>query len=150
MEQREHISDREFVARLRTAVDAYLASVDRWETAYQNYYRLPGYSDDLEAEHREYVACRSALEAILSRARRLCMKHQCRDAFSGLLRISLGRYAPQVRNDSAISRSERNAVAECLVELSAACQEWTGDDKEPPRRRPAKGSLLQRVVGFFY
>jgi hypothetical protein len=148
MEPQDPISDSEFVARLRVAVDAYLASVDRWETAYQNYYRLPGYSDDLEAEHREYAACRSALETVLPRARRLSLKHQCKDAFSGLLRISLGRYAPQVRNDSAISRSERNAAAECLVELSAACQEWTGDDKQAPR--PVKGSLLQRVVGFFH
>jgi len=150
MEQQDPISDREFVARLRTVVDSYLASVDQWETAYQNYYRLPGYSDDLEAEHREYAACRRELESMLPRTRRLCLKHQCRDPFSGLLRISLGRYAPQVRNDSAISRSERNAAAECLVELSAACQEWTGDDKEPPRQRPVRESLLQRIVGFFY
>ena len=144
-----HLCDREFVAQLRAAVDAYLASVDRWESAYQNYYRLPGYSDDLEDEHREYAARRRELEELLPRARRLCLKHQCREAFSGLLRISLGRYAPQVRNDSAISRSERYAAAECLVELSAACQEWTGDD-QPPRRDEAKGSLLQRIVSFFY
>ncbi|HKE27143.1 MAG TPA: hypothetical protein VKB88_32535 [Bryobacteraceae bacterium] len=149
MPEQNHLSDRDFVAQLRLAVDGYLASIDRWEAAYQNYYRLPGYSDDLQQEHREYAARRRELEGLLPRARRLCLKHQCREAFSGLLRISLGRYAPQVRNDSAISRSERNAAAECLVELSAACQEWTGDDK-PPRREPAKGSLLQRIVGFFY
>lgn len=149
MPEQGHIPDREFVARLRLAVDAYLASVDRWEAAYQKHYRLPGYSDDLAGEHSEYVARHRELKALLPRARRLCLKHECRDAFSGLLRITLGTHAPQVRNDSAISRSERNAAAECLVELSAACQEWTGDD-QPPRREPSKGSLLQRIVSFFY
>jgi hypothetical protein len=141
-------SDREFVARLRLAVEAYLGAVDKWEAAFQNYYRLPGYSNDLEAEHREYSACRRELEALLPHARRLCLKYELRDAFSGLVRISLGRYAPQVRNDSAISRSERNAVAECLVDLSAACQEWTEESDRLPQQ--GKGSLLQRIVGFFY
>jgi hypothetical protein len=94
-------SEREFIARLRTAVERYLASVDRWEAAYRNYYRLPGYSKDLEAEEREYGACRRELEALLPRARRLCLKYDLREAFSGLLRISLGNHAPQVRTDSA-------------------------------------------------
>jgi hypothetical protein len=147
--QRDPISDREFVGQLRTAVDAYLASVDRWEAAFQKHYRLPGYSSDLEQEHHEYVTRHRELKALLPRARRLCFKHECRDAFSGLLRISLGTHAPQVRTDSVISRSERYAAAECLVELSAASQEWTGDDKEPPPS-PVKGTLLQRILGFFY
>ena len=149
MGEQRNAPDREFVGQLRAAVDAYLAAVDGWEAAYRNYYRLPGYSNDLEAEHREYRTRRRELEALLPRARRLCLKHDLRDAFSGLLRISLGRYMPQVRTDSAISRSERNAAAECLVDLSAACQEWTpdGNPERPPKE---KGSLLQRVVRFFY
>jgi hypothetical protein len=149
MGEHGNMSDREFVAHLRAAVDNYLGAVDKWEAAFQNYYRLPGFSDDLEAEHREYCARRRELEALLPRARRLCLKYQLREAFSGLLRISLGRYAPQVRTDSAISRGERNAVAECLVDLSAASQEWKEESKASALRQ-TKGSLLQRIVDFFY
>ena len=53
----EDSPDQEFVAALRLAIDRYLRAVDQWESAYQKYYRLPGYaakiSSDLEAEHRE-------------------------------------------------------------------------------------------------
>ncbi|HEY2016279.1 MAG TPA: hypothetical protein VGH38_22400 [Bryobacteraceae bacterium] len=149
------ISDREFVAGLRAAVEQYFQAVDRWEAAYQKYYRLPGYaaqgSDDLEPEYREYCARRSDFEAVLPRARRLCLKHQLRDPFSGLLRISLGRYAPQQRMDSAIGRSERAAVTDCLVRLNDACTEW---EPAPASDRtdlePEKQSLLRRFVSYFY
>src|SRR5215471_14928820 len=90
--------DREFVAELRDRVERYLAAVDQWESAYQKYYRLPGYasriSNDLEAEHQAYQARRRELEEVLPRARRLCWKHGLQDAFSGLLRISLGFHSP--------------------------------------------------------
>src|SRR5690242_10437956 len=103
-------TDHEFIARLRAATESYLSAVDRWEAAFQRYYRMPGaaaVSADVEPEQREYEACRRKLAAMLPRARRLCLKHQLSDPFSGLLRISLGRYAPQERIDPVIGRSER-------------------------------------------
>jgi hypothetical protein len=73
------LSDQEFVDNLRAAVERYLAGVDRWEAAYQRYYRLPGWAErvsaDLEAEQREYETQRRTLEEMLPRARRLCLKH---------------------------------------------------------------------------
>jgi hypothetical protein len=147
MDQERTISDGEFIAALRLAVEHYLGAVDQWEAAYQKYYRLPGYaatiSRDLEAEHRTFCDRRRELEELLPRARRLCLKHELRDPFSGLLRISLGRYAPQHRVDSAIGRSERSAVTECLVELSGACQDW-----ESARQRDQE-SLLRRLADYF-
>jgi len=147
------ISDREFVAGLRSAVSRYLAAVDEWEAAYQKYYRMPGFAsragDDLQVEQRAYDERRRELEALLPRARRLCLKHQMKEPFSGLLRMSLGRYSPQERMDSVIGRNERNVVSKCLVELSDACQEWPEESSEAEVERD-KGSLLRRIVGYFY
>ena len=42
------ISDPQFVQQLRTKIDEYLKAVDQWETAYQKYYRLPGYASILD------------------------------------------------------------------------------------------------------
>jgi hypothetical protein len=149
------IPDGEFVAHLRSTVEVYLAAVDQWETAYQKYYRLPGFAtrigDDLQAEQRVYDARRRDLEAVLPRARRLCLRHNLREPFSGLLRISLGRYSPQERMDSTVGRNERLVVAKCLAELHDAALEWAapggGDEKKSER---PKGSLLQRLVSYFY
>ena len=149
----ENGTDQEFVAGLRLAIDNYLRAVDQWETAYQKYYRLPGYaakiSGDLESEHREYSERKADLERLLPRARRLCLKHRLRDPFRGLVRISLGRYAPQHRMDSAIGRNERTAATICLVELAAACRQRPVPDPaaEPG---PEKGSLLRRLRDYFY
>ena len=53
------LSDQEFVDNLRAAVERYLAGVDRWEAAYQRYYRMPGRAErvsaDLEAEQRNEI-----------------------------------------------------------------------------------------------
>lgn len=149
------IPDREFVTLLRATVEAYLAAVDQWESAYQKYYRLPGFAsrigEDLQVEQQVYDARRRELEAMLPRARRLCLRHNLREPFSGLLRISLGRYAPQERMDSTVGRNERVVVAKCLAELHDACLEWSapGGGSDPRSERP-KGSLLQRLVSFFY
>ena len=35
------VSDREFIAEFREAVERYFRAVDEWETAYRKYYRLP-------------------------------------------------------------------------------------------------------------
>ncbi len=149
------MNEKEFVAILRAAVEGYLTAVDRWESAYQKYYRLPGYaakSDDLAPEQCEYVECRRELERVLPRARRLCLKYQVRDSFTTLLRVTLGQHAPQQRLDSAIGRSERNAAIEALLELTEACQNWeqVPEGSDTGRDEVRKASLLQRVFGFFY
>ena len=89
----------------------------------------------------------------MPRARQLCLKHQVPDQFRGLVRISLGRYAPQERMDSSIGRSERSAVTRCLLELNSACQEWTAESaagEAGPELERDKGSLLRRLVSYFY
>ena len=150
-------SDEEFLPELRRQVDRYLSAVDRWEAAYQKYYRLPGFtskvSDDLQEEHREYLECRRALEAIVPRARGLCFKHGLRDPWAGLLRITLGQHTPQQRSDSAVGRSERAAVAQCLVDLTAACRPTPESDDGsslPHSQDPDHRSWLRRIVDFFY
>jgi len=152
------MDDREFTRVLRDAVERYLAAVDAWEAAYRKYYRLPGYadqvSDDLAAEHSAYLESRRRLESLLPRARGLCFKHGLRDPFPTLVRVSLGQHAPQQRDTSAIGRSERLAVTDCLMELSAACQEWPAQrdplDGQPPPPRAAGASWLRRLVDYLY
>ena len=150
-------SDREFVLDLRDAVQRYLCAVDAWETAYQKYYRLPGYadhvSDDVAQEHAEYVESRRHVEALLPRARGLCFKHGLRDPFPNLVRVMLGQHAPQERDTSAIGRSERLAVTDCLMELTAACQEWSElpeTAESQPTPRAVGGSWLRRLVDYLY
>ena len=146
MSQQPRVSDQEFVASLRTAVEGFLQAVDRWEAAYRKYYRMPGaatVSDDLETEQREYDERRRELKALLPRARQLCLKHQLGDPVAGLLRVSLGRYSPQERSDSAVGRTERGVVAKCLAELDDACRDWPEDNHPRP-------SLLRRLVNYFY
>ncbi len=153
------LSDQEFVDNLRAAVVRYLAAVDRWEAAYQRYYRMPGWAEkvsaDLEAEQREYETQRRTLEEMLPRARRLCLKHQLRDPFAGLLRLSLGRHAPQHRVASAIGRNERIAATDCLLRLSEQCRVWEpeipgSEAKMVSEPQPVKQSLLKRLVDYFY
>lgn len=147
-------TDQEFVAALRVAIDGYLSAVDQWESAYHKYYRLPGYSakisSDLEAEHRQYAERRDELKQMLPRARRLCLKYRMREPFSGLVRVSFGRYAPQQRLDSAIGRNERNAATVCLVDLMAACREWAERGPEDPVPEPGKRSWIRRIKNYFY
>jgi len=150
-------TDAEFIAALRFTVEQYLKAVDDWESGYRKYYRLPGYSakvsHDLEPEHRVYLERRKALEEMLPHARRLCIKYRMRDPFSGLVRISLGRYAPQHRSDSAIGRNERNAATACLVDLAAASREPGSANIPPPAEEAEtepKGSWLRRLRDYFY
>lgn len=143
--------DLEFVSSLRTAVDAYLAAVDHWEAAFQKHYRMPGCSQnsaDMDVEQRDFENRRRQLEALLPRARRLCLRHDQRDPFSGLMRLSLGRFAPQERTDSVIGRGERNAILVCLLELHEACIEWPAESPidEGSLRRD---SPLSRLADYF-
>jgi hypothetical protein len=150
------LNDAQFVAALRAAVECYLAAVDQWEAAYQKYYRLPGFAahvgDDLAEEQRLYEVRRREFDELLPRARRLCLKHSLRDAFSGMLRITLGEYAPQQRLDSAIGRGERLAAVTCLAQLYEASQDWSAVSAEPGETAQAAngGSLLRRLVSYFY
>ena len=153
MARTDQIADGAFVNDLRAAIERYLNAVDQWETAYQKYYRLPTFgspiSDDLKSEQREYDERRRELEEMLPRARRLCLKHQLAEPFSGLLRISLGQYAPQQRVDSAIGRSERGMVTKCLVELHEACREWKPEPDQRPARSP-NVRFFRRLMNYFY
>lgn len=146
------ISDGAFVAVLRAATERYLRAVDQWESAYQKYYRMPGFagkvSRDLESQQREYEVRRRELEQMVPRARRLCLKYRVREPFSGLLRISLGQYAPQQRQDSAISRAERSHAIECLAELYEACREWDAPRADLPDEK-RKVPLLRRLADYF-
>ena len=112
-------------------------------------------SADLEAEQREYEMQRRTLEEMLPRARRLCLKHQLRDPFAGLLRLSLGRHAPQHRVASAIGRNERIAATDCLLRLSEQCRVWEpeipgSEAQMVSEPQPVKQSLLKRLVDYFY
>jgi hypothetical protein len=134
------VPDREFVDTLRAAVRSYLETVDRWEAAYSRYYRMPGsaplLSADMEPLQRDYETQRRALELLAPRAHRLCLKHRLQNPIPGLLRVSLGAYAPQQRIDSAIGRSERNAVTECLMQLADACSGWTPEFERSAEELP--------------
>jgi len=147
-------TDADFLPELKCAVTRYLCAVDRWETAYQKYYRLPGFSskvsDDLADEHREYLESRRALEGIVPRARGLCFKYGLRDPWAGLLRITLGQHTPQERSDSAVGRAERAAVSQCLVDLTAACRLEPDGDHVPGPQPPGPRSLVRRIIDFFY
>jgi hypothetical protein len=146
----DQLRDHEFVDALRAAVASYLEAVDGWEAAYRRYYRMPGAalpaSPDMEAAQGEYNARRRDLEQLLGRAHRLCLKHQLRNAFPGLLRISLGGNAPQHRVDSAISRSERSAAMDCLVQLAAACRGWAPDVPEQEEVARGGGGWSRRGI----
>jgi len=149
-------SDREFVLELRDAIQRYLSAVDAWEAKYQKYYRMPGahtVSDDLEQEQAEYEEMKRALQPMLPRARGLCFKHGLRDPFPTLVRITLGEHAPQSRDTSALGRSERMVVADVLMQLSAACQEFPHEQGEAPVNAPPprpSGNWLRRLVDYLY
>jgi hypothetical protein len=155
-------TDYEFVLALKEAVQRYLRAVDAWEAGFQKYYRMPGYtgrvSEDLLEEQAEYLEAHRRLELLAPRARGLCFKHGLRDPFPGLLKAPLGQHTPQQRRTSAISRSERSSVAECLMQLSVACQEWSETSAEPAAsageeagsEAPRPQSWLRRMVDFLY
>jgi len=117
-------SDQEFVDILRTAVAGYLEAVDAWEAAYNRFYRLPGQpyvvGSDMAAEQLELDKRRGILRELAPRAGQLCLKHGLANPFPGLLRSSLGQYAPQQRVESGIGRNERTAVMACLEQLTDA------------------------------
>ena len=143
------MTNQEFMTNLREAVEEYFRAVDAWEAAYQKYYRLPDrarqITPDLEGVQSAYLAGRKRLEALVPRARRLGFQYGIRDPWTVLLRTTLGEYAPQERRGSAISRSERAQVNQCLVDLAAACEGYAPDDPEDMRR-----SWRRRIIDFFY
>jgi len=146
------VSNREFVRILRSQVEEYLRAVDEWETTYRKFYRVRGsdkaVSPDMVEPDRRYREARKKLEKLIPEARRLSYRYAVRDVWPGFMRSSLGRYAPQTRTVSAISRSERAAVTESLARLAAACEEEERS-QEWKREEPEHG-WLQRVFGRFF
>jgi len=77
------------------------------------------------------------------------------DLFAGLPRVTLGRYSPQERTESAIGRGERGAVIASLIEFSVLCRKG---EAPPPgaitrdglaTKSGTKPTLLDRVVAMF-
>jgi hypothetical protein len=149
MEQTVPVSDREFVADLRQAVDRYFRAVDEWEAAYRKYYRLPdphGKSpSDLMEQQAVYDSARRRLAALVPRARGLSFRHGLRDPWTGIMRSPLGQSTPQDRFSSAISRAERTQAIECLLVLAESYAELPSAEASPPPR-----GLLRRLLDFFY
>ena len=150
MEQTVPVSDREFVAELRHAVEGYFRAVDQWEAAYRKYYRLPDprgkTPSDLTEQQAVYDAARARLATMIPRARGLSFRHGLREPWTGLMRSPLGQSTPQDRYSSAISRAERTQVIECLLVLAESYAELTPVEAPPPPPR----SLLRRLLDFFY
>jgi hypothetical protein len=151
MAQAIPVSDRDFVADLRLAVERYFRAVDDWEAAYRKYYRLPDprgkTPSDLAEQQAAYDAARAQLAAMVPRARGLSFRHGLRDPWTGLLRSRLGQSTPQDRYSSAISRAERMQAIECLLELAEAYADIPGAKEGPP---PPSRGLLRRLLDFFY
>jgi hypothetical protein len=149
MELTAAVSDRDFVAGLRQAVEQYFRAVDEWEAGYRKYYRLPDPTgkppSDLGAQQAAYDDARKRLAAMVPRARGLSFRHGMRDPWTGILRSPLGQSTPQDRYTSAISRTERAQVFECLVTLAEVYAELQEPDPPPPPR-----SLVRRLLDFFY
>jgi hypothetical protein len=149
MEQAVPVSDREFVADLRQAVDRYFRAVDQWEAAYRKYYRLPDprgkTPSDLAEQQAVYDTARAHLAAMIPRARGLSFRHGLRDPWTGLVRSPLGQSTPQDRYSSALSRAERTQAIECLLVLAEQYAELPPAEAAPPPR-----SLLRRLLDFFY
>jgi hypothetical protein len=149
MEPTVSVSDREFVADLRQAVERYFRAVDEWEAAYRKYYRLPDPRgkppSDLAEQQAVYDSARARLATMIPRARGLSFRHGLRDPWTGLIRSPLGQSTPQDRYSSALSRAERTQAIECLLVLAEAYAELT-----PVEAPPAKRSLLRRLLDFFY
>ena len=136
MEQTVPVSDREFVADLRQAVDRYFRAVDEWEAAYRKYYRLPdphGKSpSDLMEQQAVYDSARRRLAALVPRARGLSFRHGLRDPWTGIMRSPLGQSTPQDRFSSAISRAERTQAIECLQAPAESYAELPSAEASPP------------------
>lgn len=149
MEQAAPVSDREFVADLRLAVDRYFRAVDEWEAAYRKYYRLPDPKgktpSDLAEQQAAYDSAKRQLNAMVPRARGLSFRHGLRDPWTGIMRSKLGQSTPQDRYSSAISRSERTQAIEVLLVLAEAYAELPASEEPPPPR-----SWLRRLRDFFY
>jgi hypothetical protein len=150
MERTAAVSDRQFVADLRQAVEQYFRAVDEWETAYRKYYRMPDPTgkppSDLAEQQAAYDDARKRLAAMAPRARGLSFRHGLRDPWTGIMRSPLGQSTPQDRYSSAISRAERAQVMECLIVLAEAYAEHPPAAEAPPPPR----SLVRRLLDFFY
>ena len=114
------LPDREFVEALRAAVQSYLEAVDRWEDAYRQYYRMPGsapiLSSDMEAVQHDYEAQRRALEPLLPRAHRLCLRHRLQNP----LPRPCAHFAGRLRSPAAERFGHRAQRTKCGNGMSPA------------------------------
>ena len=151
MESTTPVSDREFVAEFRQAVDQYFRAVDDWETAYRKFYRLPDphgkNSSDMGPQQAAYDRARERFAAMTPRAKGLSFRHGLRDPWTGILRSPLGQSTPQDHYSSAISRAERSAAIECLLVLAESYAELPKEEAPPEKK---SRSLVQRLRDFFY
>ncbi|HLJ49348.1 MAG TPA: hypothetical protein VKU01_25215 [Bryobacteraceae bacterium] len=150
-------SDAAFVSELRLVVQRYLRAVDAWEAEYSKYYRLPQpgqVSSDLEPLQRQYTEVRRELEQMLPRARRMCLKLGLQEPWYGIMRIELGSKSPQTPQASAIGRSERNRVVECLDHLEEASHDFREPEDSPspaPNPPPVEHrSIFRRIYDWFF
>ena len=152
MDSVQQVSEVEFIAALRQAVEQFFRAVDEWETAYRKYYRLADPSgkpsSDLAGQQRDYDAARTRMTAMLPRARGLCFKYGIRDPWTGLLHSALGQFAPQDRYSSAISRTERALAYETLILMAEAAVGPT-DSEVPPAAEESR-SPLRKLRDFFF
>lgn len=152
MDSPQPVSEAEFIAALRQAVEQFFRAVDEWETAYRKYYRLADPSgkpsSDLAGQQCDYDAACARLAAMLPRARGLCFKNGLRDPWTGLLHSALGQFAPQDRYSSAVSRTERALAFETLILLAEASGRPPAGE-EPPSATDLR-SPLRRLRDFFF
>jgi hypothetical protein len=149
----DQLSDEEFLSRLREHTRRYLASVDAWEAQYRKHYRVrsPGKgSPDLEPLHQNYMKARVDLQPYVPRASRMCRRFGLKEPWQAMLHISLGTETPQTGPTTAIGRSERALISECLAALEAASSAPaapTAPLREPAARRTG---ILRRIYDYFF
>jgi hypothetical protein len=141
------MSDEQFLSRLRDCTRQYLNSVDAWEAQYRKHYRVRSPakgSADLEPLHQDYLKARRDLEPCVPRARRMCRQLGLKEPWQAMLHISLGSETPQTGPTTAIGRSERALISQCLAALEAA----SSAPAAPPAAQ--RSGILRRLYDFFF
>ena len=133
-----------FCADLRRAVDRYVESIDAWERAYRQKYRLVvagQVSADLQPLQDEFLKAKRELEALVPQATRLCRRYHLREPWPMVMRVELGVNAPQNATwTSALGNGERTLLTKCLLDL---------EEKSIEEEPPAKTGLLSRILDWF-
>jgi hypothetical protein len=150
MEQTVPVSDREFVADLRQAVERYFRAVDEWEAAYRKYYRLPDpQRQDSQRSDRTagHLRCRARQSRGHDPARpRPELSPRSARSVDGTDAFAAGPIDAAGSLLLGLSRAERTQAIECLLVLAEAYAELPPPAEAPP---PARG-FLRRLLDFFY